>query len=241
MTVCVNKEASKEEHNLVFNLTDFVSYGGKTWSINLLSHTAKVCGHLFADFISLFPLAVACGATGSFLSQLGIIDSDSARSWDTDGLDLRVTNSWILGASHLCYNFVSRPTEYLRNFLWSYTPSIEYDDIKISKLFIATSLEDIVCIGFIQRTALPLLAKVLPERCGYILNHKVTRVVISSAIFALSHEEIAKISALGVMPQFIGGLVAGTVAELDDSLLVPILSHFAFDLMLGVGRSPRFS
>jgi membrane protease YdiL (CAAX protease family) len=80
-----------------------------------------------------------------------------------------------------------------------------------------------------------LFAKLLPKRCGYILNHQVTRVVLSSAIFALSHDEIAKTSPLGVMPQFIGGLISGTVAELDDSLFIPIISHFAYDLILGAG------
>lgn len=245
MTIYVNKEADREEHKLPFNSMDFPFYGGRSWSLKdgfsvIFSNTVKVCGNLFANFVSLIPIAAVSGCAGSLLYQLGVMSSSSAKKWDSDGLDLRATSSWILGASQLCYTSVSLPIEYLRKLLWVYTPSIEYDDIKLSKLFIATALEDIVCIGLIQRTALPLLANQLPECCGRILNHKVTRVVIASAIFALAHKEMVETSPLGGMPQFMGGLISGAVAELDNSLVVPIISHFAYDLILGAGRSSRF-
>jgi hypothetical protein len=105
----------------------------------------KVCGQLFANFISLLPLAVAGGKAGVLFAGLGIINSNSADSWNTDGLDFRITNSWILSGSQICSTCIFSPVDDLRKFLRDYLPSIEYNGIKISRLFIATALEDIVC------------------------------------------------------------------------------------------------
>lgn len=202
----------------------------------------KVCGQLFINMFSAIGVVVASGNTGSLLAECGIIEWNSQDIWNTYGWDMSFAhNGWVHHGSQVCDTHITQPIINLRKFLWNSTPSIEYNGLKHSKAFILTALEDVVFIGLIQRTALPIVAKLLPKQCGDILNHKVTRVVISSVIFALAHSDNAEYSPLGIMPQFTFGLISVTVAELDDSLLIPIISHFGYDLILRLGRSPALA
>ena len=98
----------------------------------------------------------------------------------------------------------------------------------ISKIYSNAFLEEVIFRGLIQKMVLPLLSKPFPSGIRNILNHKATRITLTSILFSLGHEAYWHEKS-GVSIQFIGGLIFGTAAEFDHSLLVPITAHFLYN------------
>lgn len=76
--------------------------------------------------------------------------------------------------------------------------------------------EEIVHRGLWQRVILPRLTRLVPSPLRQILNHKVTRIALTSVMFASLHG----------YPQtyhFVAGVIWGAIAE--KSLTMSILSH----------------
>lgn len=202
----------------------------KTFSI-----TKKAVGTAAADFFSMIPVAVVCGKTGNLLNAFGFINKNTAKLLDGTGFNLSVKNPLIRSAAKIFETYLEEPVVNLRDFLFEYTPNLKLGGHNLSRLFVATTLEELACRGLIQRFTLPLLSKALPKRLGDILNHQVTRVALTSLMFALAHTQ-ALDSPAGIAPQFMGGVVLGAAAELNNGLAVPILAHFINDFFLGTGK-----
>ena len=80
--------------------------------------------------------------------------------------------------------------------------------------------EEILYRGLVQRKVLPWIADRLPSSFGNILKDKISRVLIASLIFAGAHGTSNDSSF-----HFASGLVYGMIAEANQSLKIPILSH----------------
>ncbi len=104
-----------------------------------------------------------------------------------------------------CYSVSGDPSIYKCNLL--------------GPILLAGISEEILTRGILQRKVLPWIADKLPSSLGNILKNKITRVLLSSLIFAGGHgyDDLSN--------QFSAGIVWGTIAEVSQSLKVPILSH----------------
>ncbi len=98
-----------------------------------------------------------------------------------------------------------------------------------NSLFLAGIPEELLTRGLLQRKILPWVAHQLPGTLANVLNHRITRIALTSLIFAAGHG-YDDVSSL-----FVAGVVYGTVAEVSQSLKIPILAHTmnnAFVLLL---------
>lgn len=87
-----------------------------------------------------------------------------------------------------------------------------------SKPLLAGIPEEILYRGLMQQTILPWVASKLPSPVGGMLNAKITRIFLTSLLFAAAHLEDHTL-------QFGTGFIFGIAAEASQSLKVPILSH----------------
>ena len=145
------------------------------------------------------------------------------------GLDLRVENPLLRMVG------LTMHTKYVK--IWNVVDDYLYPRLfgqhyyqmpPIFQLYSNAFLEEVFDRGLIQKIVLPLLSKPFPSRIRNILNHKVTRIILSSILFSIGHTGCWN-QKNGVSVQFMGGLVYGTAAEFDSSLLVPITAHFLFN------------
>lgn len=203
----------------------------------IVSKTIKIAATVVADLAIVVPLVIAVGKSGTALEDLGFIDATTAKSLDGKGYDFSVTNPLVLSFAEICKQYIAFPIKTVGNQLFQYDPKIRIDGHNVSGVLIAGALEEIVYRGLIQRVALPLISKGLPKRCGDVLNHQVTRIALTSLIFALSHTYYLSDPPLGVTPQFLGGVLWGIAAELDNGLFVPIMAHGLSNLVLGMGKA----
>lgn len=79
--------------------------------------------------------------------------------------------------------------------------------------------EELIFRGLLQRTVLPSIASKMPSSIKSILNHKLTRIFLTSVIFASAHDKE------NILPQFLGGITYGLVAETTESLKIPMILH----------------
>ncbi len=86
------------------------------------------------------------------------------------------------------------------------------DNMNISTRIIGVALEELVCRVFIQNILMNGIARMAPEKIQPLIAHKVTRIFISSTLFALLHVHVWD-TKLGPFPQFYGGLFFGHVYE----------------------------
>lgn len=99
-------------------------------------------------------------------------------------------------------------------------PYPQYQCKLFNSYLLAGLPEELVMRGFLQRTALPWVARQCPGAVGNVLNHRITRIALASLIFAAAHSHYDDVSAA-----FTGGVIYGTVAEVTQSLKIPILAH----------------
>ena len=92
------------------------------------------------------------------------------------------------------------------------------------RTFYNAAAEEILFREIIQNQFLPAVASLLPKKIGKVFNHPISRVGISSGIFATAHLSSWNRRA-GVMPQLVTGIVLGTVREATGSNVLPILQH----------------
>jgi len=105
------------------------------------------------------------------------------------------------------------------------------NEIMVTKLLYHAAAEEIICREIIQNQILPRVAKVLPEKVGNILAHPVTRVALSSIIFATAHISNWNKKS-GVMPQLMAGLIYGAAREISGGLTLPIYVHAIENLII---------
>ena len=121
---------------------------------------------------------------------------------------------------------VNQFTDFAENYL-----SVKAGSLPLSYHLYHAGGEEILYREIIQNQILPNMAKILPERAGYILAHPITRVAIASVIFATAHVSNWNLQQ-GVMPQLISGVIYGAAREISGGLSLPILGHTIHNLML---------
>lgn len=109
------------------------------------------------------------------------------------------------------------------------TLEVKDDHFKSDRLeplnyFSGAIAEEIYCRYLIQQVALPAFANLVPESIGKVINHKFTRISLTSFLFALSHVQYWR-SGVSFLNVFSSGLLYGTLAESTKSLKLPILVH----------------
>lgn len=73
--------------------------------------------------------------------------------------------------------------------------------------------------GVLQQKVLPRIANLFPSSIGNVLKNKITRILLSSLIFAAAHPSD------NFSGPFSLGIVNGLIAESNQSLKLPILTH----------------
>jgi membrane protease YdiL (CAAX protease family) len=102
-------------------------------------------------------------------------------------------------------------------------------EYKLTRTFYVASVEELFFRLFIQRVALPAVAKFIPNKqVSRIFDHPITRVMLTSLFFAISH--VSKWDT-GVNTQFIGGLIYGASAEMTGGVAIPIIAHTIHNLL----------
>lgn len=181
-----------------------------------LKTSEKIAGLVTLNFLLCFSITVA------------IIEKD---------LNFSCRNPMILSASNFCYQYIAEPTMATKKILFQNTPDIVVKGQHVSQLFISSVLEECYCRGLIQRKILPTISKILPKMCGKIVNHQISRVALSSILFGLAHQSMLY-TPIGILPQLIGGILYGAAAESENSLFVPIMTHFFSNILFGAGENP---
>jgi len=123
------------------------------------------------------------------------------------------------------FRFFALPPIRSREFFISITPRISVAE----KFFVAVT-EELYFRGLIQQVALPKLSNLLPSPFKNIFNHKITRIFLTSTLFALSHTNHWD-TDLCLLPQFFGGVSYGILAE-SDGLGSSIAAHFIYNAYL---------
>lgn len=133
------------------------------------------------------------------------------------------------GSKEIVYQLLASPIVRTRE-IFENTLSFEFCQVPVSFCFYTGLLEEAYYRGLIQRIVLPKIANSLPPQIAEVLNHSVTRVAITSLLFGLAHIQHWE-SSNGFAPQFIGGCLNGAVAEITNSLAIPIISHTLSDVL----------
>lgn len=79
---------------------------------------------------------------------------------------------------------------------------------KSSKIFGEAVAEELIFRYCIQKVILTTISKPLPERLRTIISSPISRIVLASLIFAFVHRKTHL-----VLPQFVGGVIFGTLFE----------------------------
>jgi hypothetical protein len=85
--------------------------------------------------------------------------------------------------------------------------------------------EELVIRVGIQKIALLSLAKLFPDRIGKLLSHQISRIMISSFIFAMVH-----VRSSGTLPQFLSGIVYGYIFE-KYGFLTATITHCGHNIL----------
>lgn len=90
--------------------------------------------------------------------------------------------------------------------------------------------EEIIFRAFLQKTIIPYMANKMPASIGSILNHKITRILLSSMIFASAHDHDDLSSV------FIGGILYGSIAEATGSIQIPMIAHILNNSLADIAK-----
>jgi len=192
---------------------------------NILSTTFKVAS-AFAVHASI-DLAFICTSGRAIDLYIAKIINFKSLLWLNNfklNYDLSITNQLMRSIGVLSMKLSVVPIEIIDEALKCIIPKISIFEKKFTHDLTHAFAEELVFRYLLQRTILPAISKRLPERCGKILNHKITRVAITSILFALAHTSVFD-QKVGVMPHFIGGLIYGALAEMDQNILASGLTH----------------
>lgn len=144
-----------------------------------------------------------------------------------------VNNPALRTLGYLSYAVFGIPVVTTREGLNSIAPEFRILGSNFTKKFINGSLEEIMYRGLLQNILIPQLSKLLPENYRHLLDNKVSRVALSSLFFALGHVGNLD-NQLGVVPQLLSGIILGTAAEMDPTLMVPCFVHAISNFALGI-------
>jgi membrane protease YdiL (CAAX protease family) len=100
----------------------------------------------------------------------------------------------------------------------------------LTKIPIDALLEEVYLRGVIQKLVLPLIGTYGPESTKKILQHPVTRVVITAILFSAMHNN-AWTSTTHTISHFVNGLVWGTIAE-QSSIFPAAITHTFYNLFI---------
>lgn len=109
-------------------------------------------------------------------------------------------------------------------------------ELLLSTIFSA-AMEEVVFRKIIQQGALPAISKILPEKCGQILNDKIFRVITSSILFALAHTHYFQWNQ-GVVLPFKSGLLFGALVESEGNIALSTTVHFVANFLTSYQAIP---
>lgn len=102
-------------------------------------------------------------------------------------------------------------------------------EYELTRNLYSSSIEELFFRLFVQRVALPMVAKFIPNKqASRILDHSITRVMLTSLFFGIAH--VSKWDA-GVSTQVISGLIYGASAEMTGGIVLPIIAHTAHNVV----------